>query len=182
MDKSWMTKWRGSREYMEGAEAFVKYAVTNSRNKNSIVCPCKKCGLNRSLRPEEVYDHLTGGRGILPNYTEWIWHGEKIRAPVPNRVPIVESLNPAPTADNVPIPDEMAQDPRPPSPSALIEEPLVDDVHTSSDTASTEFVEFLRDLDTPILPHKDNRAQGSNIGVLLDSRQVRTIGIYVYYT
>jgi len=59
-----MTKWRGSMEYMEGAEAFVKYAVTNSRNKNSIVCPCKKCGLNRSLRPEEVYDHLTGGRGI----------------------------------------------------------------------------------------------------------------------
>jgi hypothetical protein len=64
-----MTKWRGSREYMEGAEAFVKYAVTNSRNKNSIVCPCKKCGLNESLRPEEVYDHLTGGRGIMPNYT-----------------------------------------------------------------------------------------------------------------
>jgi hypothetical protein len=33
-----MMKWRGSREYMEGAEAFMKYAVTNSRNKNSIVC------------------------------------------------------------------------------------------------------------------------------------------------
>jgi hypothetical protein len=29
MDKSSMTKWRGSREYIEGAEAFVKYAVTN---------------------------------------------------------------------------------------------------------------------------------------------------------
>jgi hypothetical protein len=70
MDKSWMTKCRGSREYMEGAEAFVKYAVTNSKNKNSIVCPCKKCGLNRSLWPKEVYDHLTGGMGIMPNYTE----------------------------------------------------------------------------------------------------------------
>jgi len=34
MDRSWMTKWRGSREYMEGAEVFVKYAVTNSKNKN----------------------------------------------------------------------------------------------------------------------------------------------------
>jgi hypothetical protein len=108
MDKSWMTKFRGSREYMEGAEAFVKYAVTNSKNKNSIVCPCKKCGLKRSLRPEEVYDHLTAGRGMLPNYTKWIWHGEKIRAPVPNRVPnVVESLNPSPAADNIePIPDE----------------------------------------------------------------------------
>jgi hypothetical protein len=70
MDKSWMTKWRGSREYMEGAEAFVKYAVTNSINKNSIVYLCKKCGLNKSLRPEKVYDHLTDGKGILPNYTE----------------------------------------------------------------------------------------------------------------
>jgi len=67
---------------MEGAKAFVKYAVTNSKNKNLIVCPCKKCGLDKSLRPEEVYDHLTGGRGIMPNYTEWIWHGEKIRAHV----------------------------------------------------------------------------------------------------
>jgi hypothetical protein len=109
MDKSWMTKFRGSREFMEGAEMFVKYAVTNSRNKNSIVCPCKKCGLKRSLRPEEVYDHLTAGRGMLPNYTEWIWHGEKIRAPVPNRVPnVVESPNPSLTADNIePIPDEL---------------------------------------------------------------------------
>jgi hypothetical protein len=61
-----------------------------------------------SLRPEEVYDHLTAGRGMFPNYTEWIWHGEKIRAPVPNRVPnVVESLNLASTADNIEsIPDE----------------------------------------------------------------------------
>jgi hypothetical protein len=106
MDKSWMKKWRGSGDYMEGAEAFVKYAVTNSKNKNSIVCPCKKCCLNRSLRPKEIYDHLTGGRGIMPNYTEWIWHWEKIRAPVPNKVPIVESPKPSPAANNVPIPDE----------------------------------------------------------------------------
>jgi hypothetical protein len=42
----------------------------------------------------------------LVSYTEWVWHGEKIRAPVPNRVPIAKSLNPAPAANNVPIPDE----------------------------------------------------------------------------
>jgi hypothetical protein len=30
---------------MEGAEAFVKYAIMNSRNKNSIVCPCKRIGI-----------------------------------------------------------------------------------------------------------------------------------------
>ncbi|XP_062164999.1 uncharacterized protein LOC133871588 [Alnus glutinosa] len=42
----------------------------------------------------------------MPNYTEWIWHGEKIRAPVPNKVPIVKSLKPTPATNNVPIPDE----------------------------------------------------------------------------
>jgi len=101
-----MKKWRGSGDYMEGAEAFVKYAVTNSKNKNSIVCPCKKCGLNRSLWPEEVYDHLTGGMGIMPNYIECIWHGEKTKAHVPNKVPIVESLKLAPAANNLPILDK----------------------------------------------------------------------------
>jgi hypothetical protein len=106
MDKSWMTKWRGSREYMEGAEVFVKYAVTNSKNKNSMVCPCRKCGLNRSLRPEEAYGCLIGERAIMPNYTEWIWHEEKIRAHVPNKVPIVESPKQASAADNVPMPNE----------------------------------------------------------------------------
>jgi hypothetical protein len=39
---------------------------------------------------------------------KWIWHGEKIRALVPNRVPnVVEFPNPSPAADNIePILDE----------------------------------------------------------------------------
>jgi hypothetical protein len=45
-------------------EAFVRFAITNSTTKDLIVCPCKKCGLNRSLWPEEIYDHLTDGSGI----------------------------------------------------------------------------------------------------------------------
>jgi hypothetical protein len=46
-------------------QSFVKYAITNSRNKNLITCSCRKCDLNRSLHLEEVYDHLIGGSGIF---------------------------------------------------------------------------------------------------------------------
>jgi hypothetical protein len=90
----------------EWAEALVRFAVTNFRTKDLIVCPCKTCGLNKSIRPEEVYDHLTSGIGILTSCIEWVWHGEKISAPVLNRVPIIESPNPALAANNVPIPDK----------------------------------------------------------------------------
>jgi hypothetical protein len=51
----------------------------------------------------------------------------------------------------------MAQDPRPPSPSAFFdEEPLFDSIYTPSDTASG-FAELLDDLDTTILPHGDEK-------------------------
>jgi hypothetical protein len=82
--------------------------------------------------------------------------------------------------------DEMTHDTRPPSPSAFIEEPVLDSPHTLSDTANTRFAESPRDLDTPKVPHLDDTTQGPNSGVLLDSRQVRTIGrcicvcVYIY--
>lgn len=104
MDKSWMRKWRGSREYMDGVKAFVRFAVSNSRNKESIVCPCKKCRLRKTLRQQEVFDHLIAGSGILPGYTDWIWHGEKISAPL-NKEPIIEDSSLMP-AKKAPKPDE----------------------------------------------------------------------------
>jgi rubredoxin len=45
--------------------------------------------------------------------------------------------------------DEMTQNTHPPSPSAFIEEPILDSPHTLSDTANTRFAESPRDLDTP---------------------------------
>ena len=78
MDKSWMTKFRGSKEYLEGVKLFITFAVSNSGSQKFILCPCKKCRLNKQLRPQEVYDHLTTGAGILPTYIDWVWHGEKI--------------------------------------------------------------------------------------------------------
>jgi hypothetical protein len=55
---------------------------------------------------EQEHTARRSGKGIMPNYTEWIWHGEKFRAPVPNKIPIVESPKPAPAANDVSIPDE----------------------------------------------------------------------------
>ena len=41
MDKSWMTKPKYSRVYMEGAKSFVSFAIQNSGEYETIVCPCK---------------------------------------------------------------------------------------------------------------------------------------------
>jgi hypothetical protein len=70
MDKNWMTKFRGSEEYMNGVNAFVEFVVSKSTNKECIICPCKKCKFNKSLSPELIYTHLTGETGIMPGYTE----------------------------------------------------------------------------------------------------------------
>jgi hypothetical protein len=43
-----------------------------------IVCPCKQCRLNKRLRPQQIYNHLTGGTRILSGYTEWVLHGENV--------------------------------------------------------------------------------------------------------
>lgn len=80
MDKSWMGKFRGLREYINGVKEFVSFAVSNSKTKEFIVCPCKKCSLHKKLRPHEVFDHLIGVSGMLEGYTDWVCHGEKINA------------------------------------------------------------------------------------------------------
>ena len=45
------------------------------------MCLCKQCRLNKRLRPQQVYDHLIGGTGILPGYTKWVLHGENVDVP-----------------------------------------------------------------------------------------------------
>jgi len=74
----------------------------------------------------------------------------------------------------------MAQDRCPPSPSAfMVEETLLDSILTSSDTTGG-FAEYFNDeLDSTILAYEDESQQATNTGVLLDNRQVRTIGTYV---
>jgi hypothetical protein len=90
MDKSWITKFRCSKEYVDGAKSFLEFAVSNSTNKEYIICPCKKCKLNKSLNPELVYTHLTGRIGILRGYTDCVFHGERMCDLVTQREPTVE--------------------------------------------------------------------------------------------
>jgi hypothetical protein len=94
---------------------------------------------------------------------------------------------------------EIEHDDRPSSPSAImVEEPLQDNIRTPSDTADG-FVESFDDIDSTILAQEtereraqsqesereraptqeSEREQTPNIGVQLDSQQVRTIGMYV---
>jgi hypothetical protein len=53
------------------------------------------CSLHNKLRPQEVYDHLTGGSRIFEGYTDWVCHGEKINASH-NTEPIIEGSSSAP--------------------------------------------------------------------------------------
>jgi hypothetical protein len=89
MDKSWMRKWRRSKEYMDGVKEFMIFSAANSKTKGFIVCPYKKCCLGMTLWEDVVYDHLTSGAGILEGYTEWVMHGEQINPSV-NRDPRFE--------------------------------------------------------------------------------------------
>ncbi|XP_062147655.1 uncharacterized protein LOC133856614 [Alnus glutinosa] len=84
MDKTWMTKSRGTREYRDGCRSFVDFAVSNCRIPNgNIHRPCKSCRNNQRHPPGVVLAHLTGGKGIMTTYTTWFWHGEKhVRGPV----------------------------------------------------------------------------------------------------
>jgi hypothetical protein len=78
MDKTWMTKYSGTREYRDGCRLFVDFAVSNCRISNgNIHCPCKSYRNNQRHPPGVVFAHLTGGKGIMITYTTWFWHDEK---------------------------------------------------------------------------------------------------------
>jgi hypothetical protein len=84
MDKSWMTKPRISDEYLDGCRSFVDFAIQNCETPDGLIhCPCKTCRINRRHPSGIVYEHLTGGKGMWPQYKDWIYHGERpLGAPV----------------------------------------------------------------------------------------------------
>jgi hypothetical protein len=78
VDKTWMTKSKGTREYRDGCRLFVDFAVNNCQIPNgNIHCPCKSCRNNQCHPPGVVLAHLTRSKGIITTYTTWFWHGEK---------------------------------------------------------------------------------------------------------
>ena len=71
MEKSWMTKPRILDEYIDGCRSFVDFAIQNCKTPDGLIhCPCKTCRINRRHPPGIVYEHLTGGKGIWPQYKD----------------------------------------------------------------------------------------------------------------
>ena len=74
MDKSWLTMPRGTSEYINGVEEFIKFAFRSSVG-DRIKCPCKKCGFTKWETKATVRDHLQYNP-FPENYVTWTFHGE----------------------------------------------------------------------------------------------------------
>ncbi|KAF5441885.1 hypothetical protein F2P56_037164 [Juglans regia] len=83
MDKSWMNL--GDRlvspAYAEGVKNFLTIARNHCEGSDCIRCPCRICCNNLFLPIFEVETHLFI-KGINPNYTQWIFHGEEETLPI----------------------------------------------------------------------------------------------------
>ncbi|XP_021762951.1 uncharacterized protein LOC110727678 [Chenopodium quinoa] len=64
-------------EFLKGVDEFLKYVEDHpeSSNPNEVRCPCFKCKNKRLWDPDTVKLHLYRN-GFLPNYYEWMCHGE----------------------------------------------------------------------------------------------------------
>ncbi|XP_041025525.1 uncharacterized protein LOC121265933 [Juglans microcarpa x Juglans regia] len=78
MDKSWMNDPDRlvSPAYAEGVKYFLAQARNHASGRDRIRCPCRACLNNLWLPIFEVETHLFM-KGINPNYTQWIFHGEE---------------------------------------------------------------------------------------------------------
>jgi hypothetical protein len=62
---------RISKEYIDGRRSFIDFTVLNCRTPDELIfCPCKMCHLSRQHTPALVYDHLTMGKGMWPQYKD----------------------------------------------------------------------------------------------------------------
>ncbi|XP_035541671.1 uncharacterized protein LOC118344673 [Juglans regia] len=78
MDKCWMNDPDRlvSPAYAEGVKYFLTQARNHASGRARIRCPCRACLNNLWLPIPEVETHLFI-KGINPNYTQWIFHGEE---------------------------------------------------------------------------------------------------------
>ncbi|XP_057760336.1 uncharacterized protein LOC130980698 [Arachis stenosperma] len=76
IDKSWITKPRGSAEYRDGLNRFLDFAFANASSDGMIHCPCPLCGFRFFQTREDAYDHLLM-KPFPPNYTFCLHHGER---------------------------------------------------------------------------------------------------------
>ena len=70
-----MFKDRRSREYEEGVEYFINFALQHCSNQSVIRCPCMRCGNLIHHTPNKIREHMFFN-GIDHSYHRWYWHGE----------------------------------------------------------------------------------------------------------
>ncbi|XP_025669940.1 uncharacterized protein [Arachis hypogaea] len=76
IDKSWISKPRGSVEYKAGLNKFLDFAFANASSDGMIHCPCPSCGFRLFQTREDAYDHLLL-KPFPAKYTFWLHHGER---------------------------------------------------------------------------------------------------------
>ncbi|RYQ95908.1 hypothetical protein Ahy_B08g091289 [Arachis hypogaea] len=76
IDKSWISKPRGSVEYRAGLNKFLDFAFANASSDGMIHCPCPSCGFRLFQTREDAYNHLL--IKLFPaKYTFWTHHGDR---------------------------------------------------------------------------------------------------------
>ncbi|XP_028051458.1 uncharacterized protein LOC114256072 [Camellia sinensis] len=112
MDKSWMFKDRRSKDYENGVEQFLNFAMIHAIDFQSIRCPCRVYGNLRSQPIRVIRNHLFFN-GIDQSYTTWMWHGETVTSgasPCLNEQDISQQQFDMSPIDNVAETIEMVQD------------------------------------------------------------------------
>ncbi|XP_028223350.1 uncharacterized protein LOC114404694 [Glycine soja] len=76
MDRSWMRASGITAEYGTGVEQFLQFTEMHAPSlRGKYFCLCVKCANGRHQMLNEIRSHLIC-HGVIPNYTNWIWHGE----------------------------------------------------------------------------------------------------------
>ena len=58
MDKSWMSKDRLSKEYVDGVDQFLAFALAHTTDSELMRCPCQSCANLKCKTPREIKYHL----------------------------------------------------------------------------------------------------------------------------
>ena len=94
MDKSWINlSNRLCDEYWRGAVKFLEVAARHVNSEGEIRCPCRRCVNQEWLKLNRVEAHIIDN-GFNPNYTVWVYHGEKDVVPQ-HQIPTVGATSSA---------------------------------------------------------------------------------------
>ena len=77
MNKSWINLSNCScDEYWRRTEKFLEVAACHVNSEGEIRCPCRRC-VNQEYLKLNIVEARIIDSGFNPNYTMWVYHGEK---------------------------------------------------------------------------------------------------------